>query len=496
MDGRRDLTTSLSLWEKAFDDLNEHDKKELQIGPGSGTTDIDIVVTIVQSKRDECVKEQWVLYTNTQGDSVLVRDVINKVSDWIVIFREVGDNVVQYDPGHAALSWAAVRLLLQLTVNDCQTFGAMLESIETVASIVARYAALESRVLIHDSVLTKQLSAALVLLYAASLSFLAHARRYFADSSLTLKNTINTTKTYVGEPLLAIEKREGEVFKLVMLVQNEIAGSRLEDILSTIKQNMTSLKASTEARRNRLVTLINGIDTRNNYESALQYHHDGTCDWALRLQEFHDWKSQAATGNSLLWIHGPAGFGKTFMSVWIVLYLKQSMQIALAYFFCVADNQATRDPYAILRSWLVQILEQDDAVVRLMSSLFTTGDKEQTLTYRELWDLFVAVGDAIPGIGFVVDGFDECTAIDGGAQYHRNKSRNHFLLSLLKSLAKTRSRVLVVSRDVHNIFEKYSYRITAEDTTADVRSFSEFMVNEKLPKKKIESRQKIADQAA
>lgn len=61
----------------------------------------------------------------------------------------------------------------------------MLESIEPVSSIVARYAELESRVLIRTSVLTKQLSVALTQLYVAVLQFLAQARRYFADSTLS-----------------------------------------------------------------------------------------------------------------------------------------------------------------------------------------------------------------------------------------------------------------------------------------------------------------------
>jgi len=44
---------------------------------------------------------------------VLVRDLFNKVCEWIEKFKQVGDIVAQYDPGHAALPWAAVRLLLQ-----------------------------------------------------------------------------------------------------------------------------------------------------------------------------------------------------------------------------------------------------------------------------------------------------------------------------------------------------------------------------------------------
>lgn len=61
----------------------------------------------------------------------------------------------------------------------------MLEAVETVSSIVARYTALETRVLIRISTLSKQLSAALVRLYGAVLRFVAHARRYYAGNTLS-----------------------------------------------------------------------------------------------------------------------------------------------------------------------------------------------------------------------------------------------------------------------------------------------------------------------
>lgn len=72
-----------------------------------------------------------------------------------------------------------------MAVNDCQTFGTMVESIEAISSIIARYTELETKVLIRISNLTKQLSAALVKLYGSALGFLAHACRYYGQSSFS-----------------------------------------------------------------------------------------------------------------------------------------------------------------------------------------------------------------------------------------------------------------------------------------------------------------------
>ncbi|KAK3357803.1 ankyrin repeat and SOCS box protein 7 [Lasiosphaeria hispida] len=504
---------SPSLWEAAFDALSAEDKKDLEFARADVRLQPSEIMQVVEQKKQDCVDKQWVLYTNKAGEKVPVRDVLAKVIDWIDKFKEVGDMAVQFDPGHATIPWAVVKMLLQAAVNDNQTFGTMAESLERISSIVVRYTDLETRVLIRTSALTSQLSTALVRLYGSALGFLAHACRYYGQSTLkrTLKSIGKTAKMMVEEPLLRIEKDEDAVYKLVSLVQSEVSGVKLDDILKSIKQSVESFHASYEERCKRLSAWINGVDTKNTYETALQYRHDGTCKWILGLDRFRVWESGESGDPRLLWIHGPAGFGKTFISAWVIHHLEQGKKAPLSYFFCVADNQLTRDPYAILRSWLAQILEQDPSVVPAMDSVYKARNKEQTLTHLGLWELFVAVGSAVEGCTFVVDGFDECTDIDTGARYHRDDPRNHFLRDLVSNLAKTKSRVLVVSRDVPDIREylgedtpagggsnvgRLEYCITAKDTTADVESFSEYMVNTKLPKKKAELRQKIAAQAA
>jgi hypothetical protein len=54
----------------------------------------------------------------------------------------------------------------------------------------------------------------------------------------------------------------------------------------------------------------------------------------------------------------------------------------LSYFFCVAENEATRGPYSILRSWLSQLLDQAESVLALMDSIFAKRtSKDQPLTH-------------------------------------------------------------------------------------------------------------------
>lgn len=72
----------------------------------------------------------------------------------------------------------------------------MIESIEAVASIIARYTEVEARVLLRTSNLTKQLSAALVKLYGSALKFLAHASRYYGQSTFSMFKWCHRIVTY------------------------------------------------------------------------------------------------------------------------------------------------------------------------------------------------------------------------------------------------------------------------------------------------------------
>lgn len=58
------------------------------------------------------MEKRWKIEIN--GKTVYLRDVCDKIILWINKFKEIGDIVMQYDPGHAALPWAAFRLLLQV----------------------------------------------------------------------------------------------------------------------------------------------------------------------------------------------------------------------------------------------------------------------------------------------------------------------------------------------------------------------------------------------
>ena len=95
----------MDLWSLAAARLRDEDRKILDFG---ATVNLDELLSNVKDSRYECQRKQWTV------NILILRDVFSKFAVWIQKFVEVGDVAVSYDPGHAALPWAAVRFLLKV----------------------------------------------------------------------------------------------------------------------------------------------------------------------------------------------------------------------------------------------------------------------------------------------------------------------------------------------------------------------------------------------
>ena len=219
-------TDRRELWNEAAKSVR--DSKSPDIGKeliGSHVS-IDDVRATVQDKLEECIQKRWT-YTRSNGREIVFWDVLDKVMQWVNKFKAVGDVAVQYDPGHVALPWAAIRFVLQASVSSVETFGHMLEGVELASRIIAIYAEVERTCLKGISRLKTQLTNALVKMYAAVLAFLLRARRYFGQSSSkrALKGAFQSYQTTVAPWVDRIQNTETDVCRLVDLVQSEGSSS-------------------------------------------------------------------------------------------------------------------------------------------------------------------------------------------------------------------------------------------------------------------------------
>ena len=68
---------------------------------------------VARKSRDVCQENRW--RVTFRGKVIIIRDLAEKILSWVDKFKAIGDIIMQYDPSHAALPWAGVRLLLQVS---------------------------------------------------------------------------------------------------------------------------------------------------------------------------------------------------------------------------------------------------------------------------------------------------------------------------------------------------------------------------------------------
>lgn len=102
-------------WKYATLLLNDQEKELLQL-PGDGVEPSSILADLhrLAAEKQKVVQDKaWKI--NFGGRRIALKDIIAKMASWLKSFEAIGDILVSMDPGHAALPWAAVKLLLQVS---------------------------------------------------------------------------------------------------------------------------------------------------------------------------------------------------------------------------------------------------------------------------------------------------------------------------------------------------------------------------------------------
>ena len=94
------------LWASALDKLSEVDRQQLEF---DGCNNLDVLSglqALTERAREDCIMKRWRLPRRSgNGETIVLRDLFSKIVVWVNIFKQVGDNMIQFDPVHAALPW-------------------------------------------------------------------------------------------------------------------------------------------------------------------------------------------------------------------------------------------------------------------------------------------------------------------------------------------------------------------------------------------------------
>lgn len=176
--------TGEEYWKRAYDALDASLRNNIN---SARTAKRDVVAALLKTARDKreiCIHRQWKIKL-PGGDTVIVRDLVDKIAKWIKLFVSVGDVSVSSNPTIAVLPWAAVHFLLQVAISDAQVHESIVIDLETISRLISRYREFER---IHlqqarESSIKGQMEESLTRLYVAMLKYLASAIKYFDTST-------------------------------------------------------------------------------------------------------------------------------------------------------------------------------------------------------------------------------------------------------------------------------------------------------------------------
>lgn len=101
-----------SAWRKAFDSLKVEDREQLQLDQCDIHDCLEKMREATEKHKQACEEKGWTY--SKDGDRIVLRDIADKMVNWIDRFKAVGDITVSFDPIHAALPWAGFRFLLEV----------------------------------------------------------------------------------------------------------------------------------------------------------------------------------------------------------------------------------------------------------------------------------------------------------------------------------------------------------------------------------------------
>ena len=238
--------------------------------------------------------------------------------------------------------------------------------------------------------------------------------------------------------------------------------------------------------RRDILEWLDALKYDDEQEKHISLHLNGTCEWIIRHPSFIDWESDQATdtGARFLWIHGPAGFGKTVLSAWLNRYIRDTLKLPVACCFSSSHAQRIDDFDSIVRTWITQ-LAQDSIEVLGQCHAARREHSGRRAPRAVIWGLLQQVLQQSPSYMLALDGLDEFPGI--------NDTRPLFLEKLKNAVASTKVRILITSRDEPDIKAQLrasatklnkqtmlECRLSTDDVKSDLDLYSQAVVAQKF----------------
>ncbi|TLD14961.1 hypothetical protein PspLS_10833 [Pyricularia sp. CBS 133598] len=490
-------------WSIALGRLSIGDRERFEVSAVGNRSPQDILADVLaetRAKKDECMRKRW--KTTVKGRTIILRDVLEKITVWVNKFAEVGPIIASCDPVAGGLPWAAIRFILKAAVNDVEIFGFVLQSVESISNTLASAAIFEVLYLDqapHKFAVSERLSECVVALYAAILQYLSATLRYYSQHTATrLVKSLGSAKSDFEEKYKPVSLAKGELEELVRLAEAEktswvldkvgraeterqVQHRVLSQLLHNLQQPIDRISSQLDVihdglereTRIKILRSISSIPYLTHHKAARKGRLEGSGQWLLGNKSFQSWRSESTS--SVLWLHGIPGSGKTKLASLVVDELTDSEN--LAYFYCMRNPaEPLRGQCDAILSSLVRQLAStstDSSVLAPITDTYQdaldgmTGFEDFAWTSDESSSILLELLKEYPAVTMVFDALDEV-----------NPEDRQELMDILSELLRESPNLLkifVSSRENYDIALHFegspNIYIDAQDNKGDIESF-------------------------
>lgn len=457
-------------------------------------------------------------------ETVKVKAQVDKVVKTVIWAQGFVSSAISADP-HAALAWAGVSLLLPLLLNPTSQNKALIDGLDYISTLIARFTVIEGIYQQHISTrsatsgsndkpeLERSFEMQVTKLYSQILAYQARVVcqlprnalvRYGrdvlkADDWSTMLAEIKTTESSCSaiSDVVSTEKIDAS-WREQERRMDDLFRSQEEHywkLQHTTDQIAADLKQAIEEQRGWHRTDEESLCLQalcnSTYEDRKNRNPDrvpGTCQWFLNNDKFHEWAENDSS--DLLWVTADPGCGKSVLSKSLVdSELESTLSLTTAYFFFKDDSPEQRSATHAVCALLHQLCIQNRALLRIAVGIYQKNGSQLTLSFAWVWDLLLAVTQH-PEAGEVVcilDALDECEERD-----------KETLISSLNGLYASqesfegRLKFLITSRpyyDIEESFDQNTLRLAGEDESDTIKYEIDLVIKERVSK--IASRKRL-----
>jgi NACHT domain len=139
----------------------------------------------------------------------------------------------------------------------------------------------------------------------------------------------------------------------------------------------------------------------------------GTCEWILHRPEFREWLTSHS--KAMLRLVGEPGIGKSMRSSFLVARLEkdclESENAIFVYYFFDNKVESRRTASMLLRTLLLQLLEQVPSLFQHIGPDYQKMGRELVKDFDALWRILIAMLQSLQQtqqVWILIDAVDEC----------------------------------------------------------------------------------------